>query len=699
MAGARIKTAPKKKQARAVTATRRRGILPDLNPSSRWDEAALMVIGAGLLLAAALILREAMWTTTAARIISAIAITASGGVIGWFAWKYSKGRPDLQRWHAALTPPISTAGIAITVIIGWNNTWVSIYLISAATLIGTWVPRTMPVIRGDGDDTHTKGVDPEALGLAPGTTLRRSSAGDVVIDHADGEHTGHVRGRLEEWESRLKLKPGTLLARVGGHRGQTRVTPVDVSALDKPVPWVDPIVPVSADTALSIADPIVTGKFADGAPFVSVFDSHSMTMGMTGSGKTTWALVKITGMLTRRDVCVLWCDPVKGVQSAGPVTEGVAWAAKDMSEAKAMVSALVRAIPARTQALAGFRDAKHSQGYTKWEPDAWTIHGMPLVYVQFEEAAWLIDHGALVKVAERARSAGIIFDMSLQRASHSRMDTDVRAQLARRTCFGVMDKDDASFALASDIIEAGACPDTWRDEKPGMFVPQGRDVPTDKVAMPVRGLMPTRNGTSEDLSVLAVTVTAHAHVRARLDPVTIEAFGPAYTNAEHGHASGTDTPTIKITDTSSVDTDDYIDDPEDAMPMPETEGVDLTGVDPNTPDDDDSADDVDFGDLTASRLPTGERNEIFRRFLVEESRNGSRPVSQRVLSNRWHSEIDGGGGKPWAYMRLGRLARLGLASQDEQDMEWWHLSSDPAAWSDDTMAVTGGDGGEIDDEG
>ena len=123
---------------------------------------------------------------------------------------------------------------------------------------------------------------------------------------------------------------------------------IDVTALDKPIPFVAPVAPADARDALSIVDPIETGTYADGTRASAVYaDGHELTMGATGTGKSIGEQLLAGLMLTRRDVCVLWCDPIAGPQSAGPVLGGVTWAAKDTTEAKAMIAGLARATVAR----------------------------------------------------------------------------------------------------------------------------------------------------------------------------------------------------------------------------------------------------------------------------------------------------------------------------------------------------------------
>jgi hypothetical protein len=634
-------------------------------------------------------------------------MAAATGLVGWRLWLMTNPRDRHAREDISTTFTAAGVGVMGTTLFARSLVWAVPYAVFAVAVVLVYVARESRRVKGDGRDDRPAGVDMTSLGLAEGTVIKPDPKDmqTLHVQHADGQDTSHVRVILAALESRAKLAPGSLMARVGRHRGHTIIQRVDTTTLDGPVPWPGPSRPGG-----SIAEPLRVGKWADGDPVESTWREHSLTMGVTGSGKTSsGALVKVTEMLTRRDVVILWCDPIKGVQSAGPVAPGVAWAATTEPEARAMVAALIRSIPARTAALAALRDAKHpKKGYTKWEPDAHAIHGIPAVYVQFEEASWLVDHGALVKVAERARSAGIWFDMSLQRAQNERMDTNVRSQLTRRICFGVMDADDAGFCLGTRVLEAGASPESWEDRQPGMSIMQARDVPDRKAAMPMRWFMATRDGKAEDLTVLEEVVTGHVHVRAHLDDVTTQAFGPAYQAWLQARDSDPDlavarpvptsSPGHEEVDLSGVDDLDTepIDGDEDPMPLPVTEGVDLTGIDPGADDQDTSADDVDLGDLTGSRLSTEERNERFRRMLADRWARGLTVVSQTELSNEWH-EVEGGGGKPWPYMRLNRLARIGgpggspLVARDEQEPSLWHVNSDPAEWTPEAVTVTGSD--------
>lgn len=629
-------------------------------------------------------------------------IVAATCLLVWRLWVMMGPRRKDARENMAMAFASGGIGLAITVWVGVSPRWAIAYWTFGPAIALVCLLQESRRVKGRGTDAHpVKGITAEDLGLAPGTAVHRTGS-DAVVEHVDGQDTSDVRSNLVRWESLLKLRPGTLLARVGLHRGQTRVTPVDVTSLDQPIPWPGP-----SRSGGSISEPLRVGQWADGDVVESVWREHSMTMGCTGSGKTSGgSLIKAAEMLTRTDVCLLWCDPVKGLQSAGPVASGVTWAATTEAEARSMVNALIRSIAPRTAALAALRDDEHPLGYTRWEPRAYEQHGIPQVHVQFEEAGWLVDHGGLIQVAERARSAGISFDMSLQRATHDRMDTSIRSNLTRRICFGVMDLEDATYCLSERTLAAGGDPSHWEDRQPGMAILQARDVPDRKVGMPMRWFMSTRDGVTEDMSVLEDVVKAHATSRAALDPVTANSFGRAYQSWTQAQVTEPGAPSAFAAVADPDDDDSTIDDitieEDTGMDLPSTDGVDLTGIDAHSDAVDvvTTADDVDFGDLAATRLTTGQRNERFRQMLSARWRSGQASVTQAELSREWH-DVPGGGGKPWPYYRLKRLGVLTTpdgsphVARDEQDPAVWHLCSDPATWDTDALAGTESDDDEV----
>lgn len=611
------------------------------------------------------------------------------GALGWHTARYTTSRGPVIHQHLLYTNLAAGLMTAILSVTGlpwpfWHSQvfW-SIFFPGLFFALSWNMPRTRAV-HGEGKDTHTSGLDLDKIGLSPATVLRNSKVipGEIIVEHAMGEDTTVLQQSLVKLESFAKLAAGTLTAQIGKHRGQSVMKAIDPRALDLPVMYPGPSRP-----GASITEPLRTGQYADGQPHEFVNENHGLTVGFTDAGKTFEAYYKVTEMLTRIDVVVWWNDPIKGMQSAGPVLPGIDWAAQDDREAKLMLKAIMAAIPARTNELGRL-------GYTKWTAEVFRKHRIPKLFIQFEEGAWLVESGTLVKIAERARSAGIDFEISQQRASYDRMDTSVRAMLGRRTCFGVDSTTDAEFCLSASTLDAGASPHIWRAGKKGAFYREADTVPGSRWPIPARSyVLPAKPDDPKefDATVLTKVILEHSHLRATLDPVTVAALGPAYANraktAPAGAALvGTVIPAPRIPamagglpvddlDADEGDDDVFTDEDLDedlGLPMPDLS--DLSGVDPRE-DVPDATDDVDLSN-DEPVLPTAQRNEKFRQLIQEYLERGQTSVAQAELASRW-ADIPGAGGRPWPYMRLQAYEREGLAARDEDDPRLWVFT--PAA--------------------
>ncbi|RBM05652.1 conjugal transfer protein TraB [Streptomyces sp. PT12] len=304
-------------------------------------------------------------------------------------------------------------------------------------------------------------------------------------------------------------------------RGEYVIIPEDM--LKEPTPWPGPSAPGG-----SIGDaPIPLGIYEDGPPCAIWFHgdeasgrnaSHYQFMGMTGAGKSQGGRVILADLMTRRDVVVWGADPSKGMQTFGPIVGGMDWAAFTMADCRAQIAAMPAVITARADEL-----GRH--GYDQWTPEAGARLGMPYLVWWIEEAAKLFREGEdLLPIVQEARSAGISVVISLQRSSHTVMDTDVRANLGGATCFGVNGPEDAGMALSDDTIDAGAHPETWRNRKPGYCYCEGPGIEPDRFATAVRSYF-------QDKEHAASVIAQYAPVRPKdAGRVTARAAGPAYAN-------------------------------------------------------------------------------------------------------------------------------------------------------------------------
>lgn len=177
------------------------------------------------------------------------------------------------------------------------------------------------------------------------------------------------------------------------------------------------------------------------------------------------------------------------------------------------MSGLQRAIPARTAWLS-------AHGFKKWERGC----GIKHVYVLLEECPDIItaiDEEEFTKLAKAARSAGITLILSLQRSSYTEIPTVVRGQFGAMMCFGVNSSDDAAFGLPEKVLDAGASPEDWGVDHPGMAYLSAPGIPMSKRIMPLRTYMIT----AQEMQELAGRFPASARP---LDEVTARAFGDVY---------------------------------------------------------------------------------------------------------------------------------------------------------------------------
>ncbi|MCI3246336.1 hypothetical protein [Streptomyces spinosisporus] len=333
-------------------------------------------------------------------------------------------------------------------------------------------------------------------------------------------------------------------------RGQYVIVPEDM--LKEPTPWPGPSCPGG-----SIADaPVPVGIYEDGPVCAIWFNGdeetgrnaqHYQVMGMTGAGKSQGGRVALVDLMTRRDVVLWLLDPSKGAQTFGPILPGADWAALSMSECQAVINVLPNVITARANQLG-------EHGYDQWTAEAGARLNMPYLIVWFEEVAKLFRDGVdLAPIAQEARSAGISLVFSLQRSSHTSMDTDVRANIGGAGVFGTNSATDSGFALSDDTMDAGARPEAWKNNKPGYSYWEAAGLDEARFATPTRTYL-------MDKQVAAETIARYRTVRAPdVGPVTTAAAGPAYAKRsryDSAEQAAAERPAGEATTDADLDADD-----------------------------------------------------------------------------------------------------------------------------------------------
>lgn len=264
-------------------------------------------------------------------------------------------------------------------------------------------------------------------------------------------------------------------------RVELSITPEDM--LRRTIPWPGP-----SAAGQSVAQPIILGRYEDGADLALTPPgargkqtlSHLLLVGMTGAGKSELLQVLVADLATRKDTEIDYLDVAgKADQTIGPIRGAIRTLITDRQEAEAYLKGLLRAVPARAQALA-------KVGMREW------AEGAPISFraVVIDEGASLIAESAdFVELARILRSVGVWLILAIQRVTYDQMPTSARANFGTVACFGVHSAKDASYALSGETMDAGAVPHVWRNRKPGYLYLEAPGVDPDRYAMPARAFL------------------------------------------------------------------------------------------------------------------------------------------------------------------------------------------------------------------
>lgn len=507
----------------------------------------------------------------------------------------------------------------------WNWPW-AVWFFGMLAAAGSWNVRR--IARGDGTDAHPD----QAAGFLSKVGLAARSRGPAQLEG------GGTRVRLPlatvegTAEDIVKAAP-EMAARAGIRREGVRVeidpdnhangdvvfTPRDLLRATRA--WPGPRHPgesIGLEIVTSIAEDGEPGRlWLPGDPKVGRNASHLRVGGMSGAGKTEWALTLYGEVLPRRDVSVVWMDYVKGLQSCADVAQGMAMTCTDKATAHKAYRRLPHVIRARTKKLG-------EHGFKQWTPEAGEVTGLRLLVVHIEEAADMLAGSQLIAaLAEQARSAGVILALSAQRWTHDRIPVSARANFAACITFGIQSEEEAEYAMHELAVAGGASPWVWLNERPGYHYPQVPGVDRKRWTMPHRAEL------AEPGHLREVVREWCPIERTQLDAVTAVAFGDVYAAhrqdvlngraewqqlaAEPFRAAGVDVPRPQTTPAPPADEeeapmqrDEPVDDGGlsagaelDGGPMPAEPALPFTGaggqddVDDVDEDDDPDGDDVD----------------------------------------------------------------------------------------------------------
>lgn len=285
--------------------------------------------------------------------------------------------------------------------------------------------------------------------------------------------------------------------KVKGDASQVDVVFTRSQDASKPVVWTGPRHP-----GASIADyPIWLGGRTDGSDInwwiVGSEDdenprplAHTKCTGVSGAGKTETICTAILQMRERVDIVPVVGDPAKFQQSFGDIEEVLGLAAKTRGHTEQLVRNLIPLIEYRAGLFGTLTRADGRKGYKQWVPEMYTLHGIPAVFVDIEEATdvlMVVDEEA-DEALRKLRSVGVHFCASTQTMPHDNINRKTRGQFTQSLAHGQKEYQDARYSLETETLEAGADPTKWANNAPGSLYAEVTG--TDKEHWPIDGRVP-----------------------------------------------------------------------------------------------------------------------------------------------------------------------------------------------------------------
>lgn len=406
-------------------------------------------------------------------------------VLTGVTWGVSHHRGDWGRVHTTATAFLAGMWVTVATVAGVRQPVVMyLGLVGGLTVAASWNIRT--VIRSKVGESGVQ--DPLAFlfdrnkekAKLGGARMATVDAGERKIDAKMALPAGEkivedIQKKVEYVEGAMGMPPGTMTVTANQDRADfADVTISDPRVMKHPIPWPGPSRP-----GASIAEPIRPGVWQDleDAEF-EIPGGHVQVMGQTGAGKSIGcAWNTLAEIVTRSDAAVFAIDIVKGEQTLGPLRKALHRFAVTEAEANELISDMQTELKRRTDYLA-------AKGLVKWKEGC----GLSYLILWIEEA-WklfeVVDMEQFEELMKAIRSAGGSVFYSLQRGDHTQVPTIVKGQVAN-WCFGVANSHDAGWGLSEAQDDAGAKPEQWGDQQPGMSYLQARGVPKERIAMPLR---------------------------------------------------------------------------------------------------------------------------------------------------------------------------------------------------------------------
>jgi hypothetical protein len=369
---------------------------------------------------------------------------------------------------------------------------------------------------------------------------------------------------------------------------------------------------------------------------------HTRCTGVTGSGKTETICTAVLDMRWRTDIVPVVGDPAKFQQSFGDIEECLGLAAKTADECRQLIRNLPAVVEYRSDLLGSLQRADGGRGYKQWEPECWTLHRVPAVFIDVEEAADVAMDmmEELDEAVRKLRSLGIHLCLSMQTMPHDNISRKTRGQFTQSLAHGQMEYQDAKYALSAKTLEAGADPTEFGNSTPGALYAEllGED-PNNWAS---KGRAVYMNAATKRMSI-----EGSRQFWAVLDEGTYERL-----------AYGIDP---AVTPEQADDEEEFYEQEDGGLRPPTVE--EMTGMDPNQPlKAPAEALNISFSDAPAERreMGTEEARRRLQNRLDVLAASGQRLIKFADIADL-PDEV--GRSRGWVYENLGLLVKAGVLKE------------------------------------
>lgn len=440
--------------------------------------------------------------------MSILGCLSTGLTIGtWNSWKSRRKetRQAATAFVGATLAWITLAGAGVP----WEGDMLRAWLVGGTSLSLWWDIRHAGITGGHEKDSTKDSSGTWLGGRIAAFKNSKVSPEDVTVSaeelrirhHLDTPTTaGDAQRTAEQIAAVAGVAKGQVkVVRVpesqGGHEGMVDVVLNHRTDVSRPVGYRGP----SAPGQSCAAAPLWIGRRTDGSDILWWMPgdpspekprpvAHCKTTGVTGAGKTETICTAILDMRWRTDIVPVVGDPAKFQQSFGDIEECLGLAAKTQDEVFQLMENLAGPVVTyRSGLLGSLVRSDGTTGYKQWEPECYTLHGVPFVFVNIEEAADVImgRDEEVYEAVRKLRSLGIKLNISMQTMPHDDIPRKVRGQFSESLAHGQNEYQDAKYSLSEQSLEAGADPTKWKNDSPGSLYAEVSG--TDKAHWPIDG--------------------------------------------------------------------------------------------------------------------------------------------------------------------------------------------------------------------